>query len=91
MSDQNERVECNRHGPSYATFVCQHLASGGSELGFFCNTSTDDPRPEAWCAKCDAVMMADGEWNEQNEKAARITLLCSNCYDEAKARNRSPH
>jgi hypothetical protein len=86
MSDQTETVECDEHGRGYSAFVCQHLAKG-SGLGFFCDTGSDDPRPDAWCAECDAVMMADGSWNEKNEKVAGITLLCVNCYDAAKERN----
>ena len=86
MSDSTETVECDKHGSSYATFVCQHLAHGAG-LGFFCDDTSDDLRPDAWCAECDAVMMADGDWNEKNEKFAEITLLCANCYDEVRNRN----
>ena len=32
-------------------------------------------------------MLADGGWNEGNEEAAGITLLCAECYDEAKRSN----
>jgi hypothetical protein len=86
MSDQTEKVECDEHGLSYATFVCQHLAHG-SGLGFFYNSGSDDLHPDAWCAKCDDVMMAAGGWNEENEESAGITLLCAKCYDKAKERN----
>jgi hypothetical protein len=86
MSDQTEIVECDVHGASHATFVCQHLARS-SGLGFFCYPKPDDPRPDAWCADCNAVILADGRWNETNEKSAGITLLCASCYDEAKRRN----
>jgi hypothetical protein len=86
MSDLLETVECDKHGSSHATFVCQHLAKGIG-LGFFCDDTSADLRPDAWCAECDAVLMADGDWNEENEKLAGITLLCANCYDEVKNRN----
>jgi hypothetical protein len=86
MSDPTEKVECGEHGLNHAAFVCQHLAHGVG-LGFFCNPNPEDLRPDAWCAECNAVMMADGGWNEENEKSARITLLCVKCYDDAKVRN----
>lgn len=86
MSEQSEPVECDLHGTSYATFTCCHLAEG-SNLGFFYNDDPEDPRPDAWCAKCDELMMADGGWNEENEKYADITLLCAYCYDQTKERN----
>lgn len=86
MSNRTEIVECDEHGRSHAAFVCQHLARG-SGLGFFYASGSDDPRPDAWCAECDAVMMAADGWNEENEKTAGITLLCASCYDNAKMRN----
>jgi hypothetical protein len=89
MSDLTEPVECETHGTSHATFVCQHLARGEG-LEFFYDDNPDDPRPDAWCGECDEVMMEDDGWNEENEKSAGITLLCASCYDEVRGRNREP-
>lgn len=86
MSDLTVTVECDRHGVSHAAFVCRHLAHG-VDLGFFSDDSSDDPRPDAWCSKCDEILMRDGDWNEENEKLAGITLLCAKCYDEVRKRN----
>jgi len=86
MSDHTETVECDEHGLSHAAFVCQHVARG-SALGFFCYPDPEDPRPDAWCSECNAVMLAGGGWNEESEKSADITLLCADCYDEARRRN----
>lgn len=86
MSDLEESVECDKHGSSHAAFVYQHLVNG-TNSGFFCDDISDDPRPDAWRAECDAVMMIDGDWNEDNENFAGITLLCANCYDEVRSRN----
>ena len=87
MSESPDLIECDRHGTSEAAFVCQHVASG-SGLGWF--VATDDPdetRPDAWCAACEAVSNAAGGWDEESERAAGITMLCTSCYDEARARN----
>ena len=47
MSDLTQTVECDRHGSSHATFVCQHLAQGINS-GFFCDESSEEnPRPDA--------------------------------------------
>ena len=86
MSEPESLVECERHGESHVTFVCQHLARG-ERLGFFFDDTSEDPRPDAWCSDCDSLMMADGGWNEVNEEVAGITLLCAMCYDDVKARN----
>ena len=87
MSESQDLIECDRHGPSEATFVCQHVASG-SGLGWF--VATEDPnelRPDAWCTACEEVSNAAGGWDEESEGAAGITMLCASCYDEARARN----
>ena len=86
MNDLSELVECAEHGMAQRTYVCQHVARG-SGLGFFYFPNPDNPRPDAWCAECNAVRLASNGWNEENEKAAAITLLCGGCYDDAKARN----
>jgi hypothetical protein len=87
MSDQETTIACDVHGKSYATFVCQHLLDG-IHRGFYCSNEGDDPRPDAWCRKCDELFLANGgEWNEEAEKFADIKLLCVHCYDNAKANN----
>jgi hypothetical protein len=89
MSDRDEMISCARHGKSYPTFVCCHLA-GGMNRGFYCADDEDDPRPDAWCFKCNEVLMANGgEWNDEAENYARITLLCAHCYDTTKENNRT--
>lgn len=89
MSDRDEIIDCARHGKSYPTFVCHHLAEGANR-GFYCADDGDDPKPDAWCLKCNELLLANGgEWNEEAESYARITLLCASCYDTAKERNES--
>jgi hypothetical protein len=88
MSDPSEKVSCEQHGESHATFVCGHLARNAG-LGFFTSDdSGDDPRPDAWCGSCDEVLAREGGWNERSEARAHITLLCAGCYDDARRRNR---
>jgi hypothetical protein len=89
VSDKNKKVECRIHGTSHATFVCQHLPKGQGR-GFFCADDSDDPQPDAWCAECEKVRLAAGEWNDTSEKFARITLLCAGCYEVVKRRNQPP-
>jgi hypothetical protein len=53
MTEVGKYLHCRIHGPSPTAFVCQHLASGKSGIGFFCAeelTEPDDPRPDTWCA-----------------------------------------
>ena len=64
---------------------------GGSNLGFHCGTSADDPDdpcPDAWCDRCEDAFQAEGgEWNDRSEAVARIKLLCVRCYEAARERN----
>lgn len=85
MSDTSSKVECRVHGVGHVTLVCRHLAQT-SGVGFrFGNLS--DPRPDAWCYDCDLRLIEAGGWNEENEAAAGIQVLCSGCYDVARERS----
>lgn len=89
MSEKDTVVQCDIHGTSFATFVCQHLPKGEG-LGFFCADDPDDPCPDAWCGECEKVRVAEGEWNEKSESFANITVICAGCYEVVKRRNTPP-
>lgn len=89
MTDTKDKVECAEHGSRDAAFVCQHLAQGEG-LGFHIGYSDEEPDalyPDAWCDACDAVLEAEGEWNETAEDYADIKLVCSGCYADIRERN----
>lgn len=87
MSERDKPVQCRRHGDSHATFVCGHLASR-SLAGFHTARDPEDPRPDAWCERCEEVLRAEGgAWNEASEAFAGIKLICAGCYDDVRARN----
>ncbi len=87
MSDPTESVTCASHGNGYATYVCQHLVRGRS-LGFCQAEATDDPRPDAWCKECEQVRIKyGGDWTDESEAFAGITMVCSSCYDVVRRRN----
>ncbi|HEY4180325.1 MAG TPA: hypothetical protein VGM90_25960 [Kofleriaceae bacterium] len=80
MSD-DELVTCGSHGQTRSTFVCEHLV-GGVACGYHAGTDGDaDKWPDAWCDLCDEV---------DELPAARIRLLCTHCYEDARARNEHP-
>ena len=89
MDPRARTVECAEHGPQQATFVCQHIVQSlrdGRSVGFFWAEDADAPRPDAWCAACeDEVQSTGGEWIDESEAFAGVTLLCGACYDRAKA------
>jgi hypothetical protein len=83
-----KKIECDVHGESEKAYVCCHLAGNPAGMGFNRNEPTDeDPFPDAWCDECERVRVAHDGWNEELEKVAHITLICSGCYERARIRN----
>jgi hypothetical protein len=80
-------VQCATHGRVQAAFVCRHLVEQlrqprPGRIGFF-RPAARDGEPEelqAWCRECDAVLDRVGEWNDESEAFAGVTLICSGCY-----------
>jgi hypothetical protein len=69
--------------------MCQHLVNGVG-CGFHSATSKRSPWPDAWCAACEVVLNRERRWNDAAAAFAKIKLLCTHCYDAAKARNSQP-
>ena len=88
MAETGERfVQCATHGRVQPAFVCRHLVEQlrnprSERIGFF-RPAANDGEPEelqAWCADCDVVLRRVGEWNDESEAFAGVTLICSGCY-----------
>ena len=68
---EDQRIDCADHGSQGRTFVCQHLAAAGQDLGFHRGFDPEEPDalfPDAWCDACEAVREREGDWNERSEK-----------------------
>lgn len=91
MDEENKMVECNEHGVQQATFVCQHVIQSLRDnipRGFWsAEESPENPRPDSWCTECEELVNSVGEWNDETEAFAGVTLLCGACYDRAKEMN----
>jgi hypothetical protein len=83
-----KEMNCATHGECQEAFVCTHLLGETAGLGFNRGVPTaDNPFPDAWCDNCELIRAALSGWNEQSEKLAKISLLCSGCYERARLRN----
>jgi hypothetical protein len=83
-----KEMNCATHGECQEAFVCTHLLGETAGLGFNrSEPTTDNPFPDAWCDNCELIRAALNGWNEQSEKLAKISLLCSGCYERARLRN----
>jgi hypothetical protein len=81
-------VQCATHGQSQKTFVCAHLLGETAGLGFNRDDPTDDnPFPDAWCDNCELIRASHNGWNDDSQNLAKISLLCSGCYERALIRN----
>lgn len=86
-----KKILCPTHGECQQTFVCGHLLGENAGLGFNRDEpSADNPFPDAWCDNCELIRAAHNGWNEQSEKLAKISGLCSGCYERARIRNIRP-
>ena len=85
------QVACREHGSQDETFVCQHIVQGlreGVSYGFWWETESGNPRPDAWCTACNELVgAAAGEWTDEAMAFASVKLLCALCYDRAKGMN----
>lgn len=89
--DDQRYVECDAHGKQLATYVCQHIVQtlrDNIPRGFW--SAEPEPGqlyPDSWCSACEAMANEAGEWNDETEAKAGITLICSACYERARALN----
>ncbi|WP_215408428.1 hypothetical protein [Vibrio gigantis] len=87
----NRVIKCCVHGEQQETFVCQHIIQtleDGKARGFWWANDPENERPDAWCTECEhMVQITNGEWTEESEAFAKVSLLCGACYDKAKSIN----
>ncbi|CAI8753537.1 conserved protein of unknown function [Methylocaldum szegediense] len=89
--DDSQYVGCGIHGRRVATYVCQHIVQtlrDGQPRGFWpAEAEAGELYPDSWCTECEAVLNEAGEWNDETEAKAGVTLTRSACYERAKALN----
>ena len=88
-----KKIQCKKHGERYPAFVCQHLVDG-TGLGFWEPFDSDPTKTyteeelNAWCNKCDEILIKEGEWNDKSEAFAQIKLVCDKCFFRMKLANK---
>lgn len=92
MTDQHD-AECCTHGKQAATYVCQHILQtlqDSKPRGFWsAEVGPGELHPDSWCSECEAMVNAVGEWDDETEAKAGISLICSVCYERARDLNQS--
>jgi hypothetical protein len=87
---QRRRIRCDQHPLAYSTYVCEHLSTNSKQQWFSSEPTEENRWPDAWCAECNKYFEDQGEWNEKNEEALKIKLLCHECYEYGRGW-RCPH
>lgn len=84
-----DTIQCDTHGENHEAFVCSHLVDDSFGRGFHSDAPTEsDPFPDAFCDNCQLIYEAhDCEWNDEVEALIKISMICSGCYNRARARN----
>jgi hypothetical protein len=85
---QERKVHCREHGAVRPAFVCKHLVEqlrnpGREPIGFFRpdpGTGETADELEGWCGACEGELQRVGEWNDESEGFAGVTLICEACY-----------
>lgn len=85
MNDDSERITCEEHGTATVTFVCPHLIEEPIQRWHSGCPSPEAPWPDAWCDRCNAAFLREGEWNEKNSDAIDPRPLCHECYELARS------
>jgi hypothetical protein len=76
-------VECGTHGKTRPAFVCCHLLESLRDRvarGLLWSRNQDE-NVNAYCDLCDQLLQqAGGDWTDEVEAQAKITLICENCF-----------
>jgi hypothetical protein len=83
-----KQVECKIHGSGSQAFVCEHLLSNPAQEWFSEAPSQTNQWPDAWCSVCDAFFQDEGEWNANNESNLKIKLICHQCYEKFRSKEK---
>ena len=75
-------VECGTHGDSWSAYVCKHTVAtirDRKPRGFIW-LRDDNGCLCAYCDECENILYKfGGDWNDQSEAFASVTLVCEAC------------
>lgn len=80
-------LDCGIHGQRISTVVCAHMLPGEPAPCGFIENSAEPEDLQAWCYQCEEKFAQEGEMTEAFRKFNGMTLVCTDCYAEAKARH----
>ena len=83
-------INCAIHGHNrVSAVVCGHMVESAVPVGFVENN--DDPdNLQAWCEKCEAFFVCEGDKTKAFLSFNRMALVCVSCYQALKSRHTLP-
>ncbi|OYU25293.1 MAG: hypothetical protein CFE41_22135 [Burkholderiales bacterium PBB2] len=83
-------IGCGEHGERVSAVVCGHMLRGELAPAGFVENSSDPNDLQAWCSACEELYLGEGEMTEAFRRFNRMSIVCVDCYAEAKVRHSSP-
>lgn len=87
LASEQSEFRCRGHGASFPTYVCTHLWSETDQGFHTADNDPGNPRPDAWCDRCEAMAAREG-WTDSVVDFADIVPACGTCYDIIEENNR---
>ena len=89
IDQEQDKMQCDTHGPAFMTYICQHLAENPRQTWHSHAPREGNEWPDAWCDLCHVAFMREGEWNNNNEEGLKVKLFCHRCYESHRFQNTS--
>ncbi len=83
-------VKCDTHGNRTPAVVCRHMINARDEVVGFIENSSDPGDLQAWCDRCEAFFVSEGEMTEAFRKFNDFAVVCDFCYANFRARHSRP-
>ena len=80
-------VNCGPHGFRVAAVVCCHMIGADLLPSGFVENSSDPNDLQAWCYACEDKFEQEGGLTKAFRAFADVSVVCVDCYTEAKARH----
>lgn len=78
-------IRCGKHGERVAAVICRHMLRGALVPAGFVENSSDPNDLQAWCSACEELYLHEGEMTEAFRNFNGMSIVCVDCYAEAKA------
>lgn len=88
-SSESHTVNCNEHGSSIGTVICRHMLEAGNQSVGFIENSSDPEDLQAWCNRCEAMFLAEGDKTEAFVAFNNFAIVCTSCYAAFKTKHSS--